>query len=462
MLASYQFLDYLDIAGVGLVNVSNITNVLSLKKFGRLSFLKLSSNNISHINESHLDILFQTVTVLDLSSNTFICDCSIIPTVRWFNTNVTVLFTIARNWILPLCKSPADLGNILINALRLGDLKKSCDLLDKCDLLNPSPQLCMNITMITIDHSYGILATTSKPRIKYESILLPYDPMLGWWTAAALSGMIGALILCLILEQAKKKIVAYRRRRYRRKCRTKWEAAKAAASADEADCVSSFPLQHQTPVFYSSEIKLDFGEEVKKFNNENALQTEQDNESISNDLGVLGYVKTDTETQSRKPYSRQSSGRLSVSWGPTSDISTSPGPSPNLSPSRRSTIVDNQQVGTDYTTTTHTTKETYLRRRRMVADAVELPSSIIVHPTRGQLHHTNPLVPVGWQHPQIASSSCTTAFGLDDFHDSMVVLNCQDVHGPQLILFEKWILNVIEKISSQKYFFHFFWDENTI
>ena len=72
------------------------------------------------------------------------------------------------------------------------------------------------------------------------------------------------------------------------------------------------------------------------------------------------------------------------------------------------------------TTTTHTTKETYLRRRRMVADAVELPSSIIVHPTRGQLHHTNPLVPVGWQHPQIASSSCTKAFGLDDFHDSLL------------------------------------------
>ena len=58
----------------------------------------------------------------------------------------------------------------------------------------------------------------------------------------------------------------------------------------------------------------------------------------------------------------------------------------------------------------------------MVADAVnELPSSIIVHPTRGQLHHTNPLVPVGWQHPQIASSSCNNkAFGLDDFHDSLL------------------------------------------
>lgn len=80
-------------------------------------------------------------------------------------------------------------------------------------------------------------------------------------------------------------------------------------------------------------------------------------------------------------------------------------------------------VTTSTRTTTHTTKEIYLRRRRrMVADAVnELPSSIIVHPTRGQLHHTNPLVPVGWQHPQIASSSsCTKAFGLDDFHDSLL------------------------------------------
>ena len=81
-------------------------------------------------------------------------------------------------------------------------------------------------------------------------------------------------------------------------------------------------------------------------------------------------------------------------------------------------------TSTTTTTATHTTKEIYLRRRRrrMVADAVnELPSSIIVHPTRGQLHHTNPLVPVGWQHPQIASSSCNTkAFGLDDFHDSLL------------------------------------------
>tara|TARA_B100001769_G_scaffold273870_1_gene270995 strand:- start:807 stop:1646 length:840 start_codon:yes stop_codon:yes gene_type:complete len=81
-------------------------------------------------------------------------------------------------------------------------------------------------------------------------------------------------------------------------------------------------------------------------------------------------------------------------------------------------------VTTATRTTTHTTKEIYLRRRRrrMVADAVhELPSSIIVHPTRGQLHHTNPLVPVGWQHPQIASSSCNNkAFGLDDFHDSLL------------------------------------------
>ena len=81
-------------------------------------------------------------------------------------------------------------------------------------------------------------------------------------------------------------------------------------------------------------------------------------------------------------------------------------------------------VTTATRTTTRTTKEIYLRRRRrrMVADAVhELPSSIIVHPTRGQLHHTNPLVPVGWQHPQIASSSCTNkAFGLDDFHDSLL------------------------------------------
>ena len=33
----------------------------------------------------------------------------------------------------------------------------------------------------------------------------------------------------------------------------------------------------------------------------------------------------------------------------------------------------------------------------------DLPASIIVHPTRGQLHHTTPLVPVGFQHPQIWS-----------------------------------------------------------
>ena len=81
-------------------------------------------------------------------------------------------------------------------------------------------------------------------------------------------------------------------------------------------------------------------------------------------------------------------------------------------------------VTTATRTTTRTTKETYLRRttkkngRRRGSRA---PASLIVHPTRGQLHHTNPLVPVGWQHQQIASSSCNNkAFGLDDFHDSLL------------------------------------------
>jgi len=48
----------------------------------------------------------------------------------------------------------------------------------------------------------------------------------------------------------------------------------------------------------------------------------------------------------------------------------------------------------------------------------ELPASIIVHPTRGQLHHTNPLVPVGFQFPQIISRK--SVFGLNDFHDSLL------------------------------------------
>mmetsp|Transcript_4439 Transcript_4439/g.13526 ORF Transcript_4439/g.13526 Transcript_4439/m.13526 type:complete len:171 (-) Transcript_4439:100-612(-) len=53
----------------------------------------------------------------------------------------------------------------------------------------------------------------------------------------------------------------------------------------------------------------------------------------------------------------------------------------------------------------------------------DLPASIIVHPTRGQLHHTNPLVPVGFQHPQIWSPpppGPQEPFGLDDFHDSLL------------------------------------------
>jgi len=50
----------------------------------------------------------------------------------------------------------------------------------------------------------------------------------------------------------------------------------------------------------------------------------------------------------------------------------------------------------------------------------ELPASIIVHPTRGQLHHTNPLVPVGFQFPQISSQQDKSVFGLNDFHDSLL------------------------------------------
>ena len=216
-------LRYLALRDTGLSNVQFLVDILKRNRTKSLAKLDLSGNRISFLTAKQLDVFLAKVDVLDLSSNPFRCDCSILSMVTWLKSHRT---SIPRQWTLPTCRFPDSIRNVHVLSVSAGQVKVECDVSTKCRNLDHfaaepgfDPSACPPVAaqMVTDLKIFTAARTTTRPLIPYDSIRTTYDPMLGWYTAMALMGMVLGLILCIVFDRIKKKYQNYRYRIWRRK-----------------------------------------------------------------------------------------------------------------------------------------------------------------------------------------------------------------------------------------------------
>ena len=306
-------LQYFGLSGIGLSNPDVVVEFLSRTTTEKLRELDLSNNQFTVLFAQHMEVFKEKAQILNLSGNPLRCDCAILSFVHWLQANVT---SAIKEWILPTCQYPDNLRNRSVLTLTSAQVKVNCDLTTKCrnkeHFLSDStfdPDECNPVSHVFLDD----MAQTTTPvgttvYVPYDHIRSSYDPMLGWYTAMVLGGMVFLLIACLVIERAKKKYESYRHRLWRRKIRKAILAARAteeACSQDDPDLMS--PLQSLDTSTYS------YTNEV----NASDIKDSTDNTSRSCS-GMRQHSVTSSDTCNNViPSSR----RVSVSWGPTCEIS---------------------------------------------------------------------------------------------------------------------------------------------
>ena len=136
---------------------------------------------------------------LNFSNNPIVCDCRISPLIKWISGDGTINWT--RDTI-PHCHSPQAMVGVIVTEVNLED--KGC-VATTAPIPLPKPAPVRTI----------ITRSEQKKANQFKSKLgkIPYNPMLGWYTASALSGMLVLFLVCVALDKAKRTFYKWRRKR---------------------------------------------------------------------------------------------------------------------------------------------------------------------------------------------------------------------------------------------------------
>ncbi|KAK2149229.1 hypothetical protein LSH36_460g01000 [Paralvinella palmiformis] len=237
----FRQLRYLALKDTGLFKLDVIVNNLRTNDTQSLEYLDISTNRITVLTTEQLSVFLQKVRILDLSGNSFLCDCSIFPIITWLETHRS---SVVKDWILPSCRFPGKTPDVPLVSLSTDRVKAGCDVAAKCRFREHfvadhdfDPDQCPpEVQPITDLKVFTAARTTTRPLIAYDSIRTTYDPMLGWYTAMALMSMVLGLILCIVFDKIKKKYQDYRYRMWEEKVyETMGELPPEVQTHNEAD-----------------------------------------------------------------------------------------------------------------------------------------------------------------------------------------------------------------------------------
>lgn len=179
--------------------ITNFKYIISMH-LQSLRNLDLSNNNINHLGPESFKSM-KYLKYLSLYGNPFICDCHLIELRKWITENKELIRPSNKT---VTCQRNYDSDYLNLQLVPLNDF------------------VCV-FTPARV-HSTLLRPITYAP---YKSALgpIPYDPMLGWYTAAFLFGMLLLLVLCILLEKLKGKYVQWKRSR--KNCRKKYSTLSA-------------------------------------------------------------------------------------------------------------------------------------------------------------------------------------------------------------------------------------------
>lgn len=150
-----------------------------------LMTLNLTGNRLSNLEPEAVDFLYN-LRYLSLSDNPFKCDCLTVPFLKWIQNNPILDWD---NCCSPRCISPKPHEGSLLTTF------------EPVNLTCPQPVISMN------NHYWTYWTTRSVVNPKP----LPYDRMMGWYTATCLSTMLVLFLIFVALDKAKRKFTRWRR-----------------------------------------------------------------------------------------------------------------------------------------------------------------------------------------------------------------------------------------------------------
>ncbi len=169
--------------------------------------LNLSGNTLQQVPLECLTLTLVQLKVLDLRRNPLNCSsCALIYGLR--HIDMIQNFTL----YLPLCAFPAALVGSSPTSQETGQ-ELGCNNVSVSQHSSLCPIAGQNGSQI----QRPLLASTEVLKTSPRPTPLPYDPMLGWYTAAVLAGMLVLFLICLGLEKIKVRIMfGLHQRRMRR------------------------------------------------------------------------------------------------------------------------------------------------------------------------------------------------------------------------------------------------------
>ena len=181
----------LSLSQIGIVSVQQVL----FRNLHQLQSLDLSSNQLETLNHKVFRHL-QNLRHFDFSRNPLNCDCKLRPLQDW------VLHHIHLNWTndtAPRCATPEELSRQILYQVLPADL--TCPKEEPKEA-RPRP----------VDNGHR------QPGYPEP---LPYDPMMGWYTAATLSGMLLLFLIFIVLDNLKRKFFKWRRAKLKERDRSR-------------------------------------------------------------------------------------------------------------------------------------------------------------------------------------------------------------------------------------------------
>ncbi len=159
----------------------------------QLLTLDISDNDITELQATTFRNLTR-LQYLNLSGNPFHCDCRALSLKLWVDINMYTMWTESNT---PKCVSPRRLSGIYLHLVSVS-----------------------NLTCSQGNHSKHTKSNNTKEKVnKYKSRLgkVPYNPLMGWYTAASLTGMLVLFLICVVLDHVKRRFYKWRRERRKRR-----------------------------------------------------------------------------------------------------------------------------------------------------------------------------------------------------------------------------------------------------
>ena len=170
----------------------------------RLRVLNLADNALKEIRAETFKTALNTLQRLNLSRNPLNCSACANLEFRQLLLRRPLVLTTDTTTAAATCRYPAALNNKNFMEVDISYYPECHSILE-------------NMTMPSARASKG--EKKGEEESPYKSKLGPlyYNPMMGWYTAATLSGMLVIFLLCLALDKAKRAFYKWRGRRRRRR-----------------------------------------------------------------------------------------------------------------------------------------------------------------------------------------------------------------------------------------------------